>query len=133
MIFLDIPHVALRPFHRAKSIDSLMSACYEILSLHGLGSASFIGHSFGSLCISRMCQLFPEAVDSIVSPPSNLAFTAFHHRCIKEALFATLETCNDLHQMQVKQQDQDKARANVADYVIHILELKPIHLLGHDL
>lgn len=67
MIFLDIPHVALRPFHRAKSIDSLMSACNDILSCHGLSSASFVGHSFGSLCISRMCQLFPEAVDSIVS------------------------------------------------------------------
>ena len=95
MIFLDIPHVALRPFHRAKNIDSLMSACNEILSLHGLNSASFIGHSFGSLCISRMCQVFPEAVDSIVSLPSIQSLSEMHSRrlCEEPIIFAILELC----------------------------------------
>lgn len=67
MIFLDVPHVALRPFHRAKSIDVIAGATSEILRRHRFCDASFIGHSFGSLCISRTCQLFPDIVDSVVS------------------------------------------------------------------
>jgi hypothetical protein len=69
MIFLDIPHVALRPMRRAKSIDSLAAATHAILGVHGFATACLVGHSFGSLCISRICQHFPESVDSIVSLP----------------------------------------------------------------
>lgn len=67
MIFMDIPHVALRAFRRAKNIDLLAAATTDILARHNHADASFVGHSFGSLCISRICQLFPEVVDSIVS------------------------------------------------------------------
>ena len=71
LIVMDLPHVALRPFQRAQSVDAIAAATTHILRQRGFSQACFVGHSFGTFCVSRVCQLFPEIVDSIVSPASN--------------------------------------------------------------
>ena len=70
LIFMDLPHVALRPFRRAQSVDVIAAATTKILRQRGFSQACFVGHSFGTFCVSRVCQLFPETVDSIVRPAS---------------------------------------------------------------
>ena len=48
-----------------------------ILAGHGFATSCFVGHSYGTLCISRFCQLYPENVDSIVSPSSRSRLVLF--------------------------------------------------------
>lgn len=67
LILLDIPHVSLRMGHRAIAFERIAEAAPAILCRHGYEDACFTGHSFGTFCISAVCQLFPMAVHSVVS------------------------------------------------------------------
>ena len=74
LIILDIPHVSLRMGHRAIAFERIAAAAPAILCRYGYKDACFIGHSFGTFCISVICQLFPATINSIVSPLT-LAFS----------------------------------------------------------
>ena len=66
MIVIDVPHVSMRLGRRAKEVDDIAAAANAILCWHGYANACFAGHSFGTFCVSRICQLYPGAVDSVV-------------------------------------------------------------------
>lgn len=98
VFLLDVPHVALRPFRRAKNVDAIASAVHAILNRHGLPQACFAGHSFGSFCVSRICQLHPEIVDSIVSPSCNTeADACFRANDVHLGCLGVLVMCMHVH------------------------------------
>ena len=65
VIILEVPHVALRLCKEAESVDDVALAAVNAVKKLGAQQACFIGHSYGSFCVSRIVQLYPEAVHSI--------------------------------------------------------------------
>ena len=63
-ILLEMPHVALRLCKEAESVDDVAAASVAVVQQLGVRQACFVGHSYGTFCVSRIVQLFPEAVHS---------------------------------------------------------------------
>lgn len=63
-ILLEMPHVALRLCKEAESVDDVAAAAVAVVHSLGVRHACFVGHSYGTFCVSRIVQLFPEAVHS---------------------------------------------------------------------
>jgi pimeloyl-ACP methyl ester carboxylesterase len=63
-ILLEMPHVALRLCKEAESVDDVAAAAVAAVHKLGYKQACFVGHSYGTFCVSRIVQLFPEAVHS---------------------------------------------------------------------
>jgi len=64
-ILLEMPHVALRLCKQAESVDDVAKAAVAAVHKLGFKQACFVGHSYGTFCVSRIVQLYPEAVHSI--------------------------------------------------------------------
>jgi pimeloyl-ACP methyl ester carboxylesterase len=63
-ILLEMPHVALRLCREAEAVDDVATAAVAAVHKLGFKQACFVGHSYGTFCISRIVQLYPEAVHS---------------------------------------------------------------------
>ncbi|KAG7668636.1 hypothetical protein Ndes2526B_g03740 [Nannochloris sp. 'desiccata'] len=63
-ILLEMPHVALRLCKEAETVDDVATAAVAAVHKLGFKQACFVGHSYGTFCISRIVQIFPEAVHS---------------------------------------------------------------------
>lgn len=72
MLLLEVPHVSVRLNSvRATFVDSVAHTAACILWRHGYEDACFLAHSYGTFCVSRMCQIYRPMVHSLVSlfPP----------------------------------------------------------------
>lgn len=67
MILLEAPHVGLRLQMRSRSVDDVAHAAAQILWRHTYEGACFVAHSYGTFCVSRICQLHRSLVHSVVS------------------------------------------------------------------
>jgi hypothetical protein len=66
MLLLEVPHVSLRLQLRAQAVDDVAHAAAQILWRHAFGDACFVAHSYGTFCVSRICQLHRSLVHSMV-------------------------------------------------------------------
>lgn len=67
MIVLEFRHVSMRLCLRAAEVDHAAHAVAAIVRHQGFKEACVVGHSFGTFVASRLCQLHPEVVQSLVS------------------------------------------------------------------
>lgn len=67
MVLLEAPHVGLRLQLRSRSVDDVAHAAAQILWRHSYENACFVAHSYGTFCVSRICQLHRSLVHSVVS------------------------------------------------------------------
>ncbi|CAL8465236.1 g4771 [Coccomyxa elongata] len=65
MILLEAPHVGLRLQMRSRSVDDVAHAAAQILWRHTYEGACFVAHSYGTFCVSRICQLHRSLVHSV--------------------------------------------------------------------
>lgn len=75
MIVLEFRHVSMRLCLRAREVDHAAHAVAAIVQQQGFKEACIVGHSFGTFVASRLCQLHPSLVQSLVS---HLAFHSLH-------------------------------------------------------
>ena len=66
MIVLEFRHVSMRLCFRAGEVDHAAHAVAAIVQLLGFKEACVVGHSFGTFVASRLCQLHPSLVQSLV-------------------------------------------------------------------
>eukprot|EP00887_Chlorella_sp_A99_P006932 scaffold2.g6932.t1 len=66
VIMVECPHVALRPCRAARPADDVAAAAAAALRARGYAAACFVAHSYGTFCVARVCQRFPEMVHSLV-------------------------------------------------------------------
>lgn len=66
MIVLEFRHVSMRLCFRAGEVDHAAHAVAAIVQLLGFKEACIVGHSFGTFVASRLCQLHPTLVQSLV-------------------------------------------------------------------
>lgn len=59
-IIVEVPHVALRLCWEALDVDTVAMAAVTAVKSMGYQKACFIGHSYGSFCVSRIAQCYPE-------------------------------------------------------------------------
>ena len=78
MIVLEFRHVSMRLCFRAGEVDHAAHAVAAIVRQQGFKEACVVGHSFGTFVASRLCQLHPSLVQSLVS---HLAFQP-HTLCL---------------------------------------------------
>ena len=67
MIVLEFRHVSMRLCLRAGEVDHAAHAVAAIVEQQGFKEACVVGHSFGTFVASRLCQLHPSLVQSLVS------------------------------------------------------------------
>ena len=67
MIVLEFRHVSMRLCLRAAEVDQAAHAVAAIVQHQGFKEACIVGHSFGTFVASRLCQLHPSLVQSLVS------------------------------------------------------------------
>lgn len=66
VIVVEVPHLALRVSGQPRSVDDVAHATAAVLELHGFSAgACLVGHSYGTFAVSRICQLYPQAVHSM--------------------------------------------------------------------
>ena len=78
VILLELPAVSLRLGQRAADVDAIAAAAVAAARQHASLPACFVAHSFGTFCVSRICQLHPAAVQSVVRA-APLAVLACRH------------------------------------------------------
>ena len=66
--------MGLRLQWRAKSVDDVAHAAAQIMWRHAFADACFVAHSYGTFCVSRICQLHASLVHSTV----RLAWRTLH-------------------------------------------------------
>lgn len=66
MIVLEFRHVSMRLCFRAGEVDHAAHAVAAIVQILGFKEACVVGHSFGTFVASRLCQLHPALVQSLV-------------------------------------------------------------------
>ena len=66
MIVLEFRHVSMRLCLRAGEVDHAAHAVAAIVQMLGFKEACVVGHSFGTFVASRLCQLHPSLVQSLV-------------------------------------------------------------------
>jgi hypothetical protein len=59
-ILLEVPQVSLRLSGQACRADDVAAAAVQAVRALGADKALFMGHSYGTFCVSRVCQMFPE-------------------------------------------------------------------------
>lgn len=67
MIVLEFRHVSMRLCFRASEVDHAAHAVAAIVQQQGFKEACVVAHSFGTFVASRLCQLHPSLVQSLVS------------------------------------------------------------------
>ena len=72
ILLLELPAVSLRLNQRAPDVDAIADAAVAAAAQRARLPACFVGHSFGTFCVSRIIQLHPEAVQSVVRPRRRL-------------------------------------------------------------
>ena len=83
MILLEAPHVGLTLQLRSRSVDDVAHAAAQILWRHTYEGACFVAHSYGTFCVSRICQLHRSLVHSVVSHGhKSLVCSNKGHRCV---------------------------------------------------
>ena len=75
MILLEAPHVGLRLQMRSRSVDDVAHAAAQILWRHTYEGACFVAHSYGTFCVSRICQLHRSLVHSVVTSLPDYFYT----------------------------------------------------------
>ena len=73
VVLLELPAVSLRLGQRAADVDAIAAAAVAAAVQHASLPACFVAHSFGTFCVSRICQLHPAAVQSVVRAASATA------------------------------------------------------------
>ena len=73
MIILEFRHVSMRLCLRAAEVDHAAHAVAAIVRHQGFQEACVVGHSFGTFVASRLCQLHPQLVQSLVGVSYNLS------------------------------------------------------------
>eukprot|EP00899_Mesostigma_viride_P005011 jgi/Mesvir1/14510/Mv05209-RA.1 len=62
-LLVDMPNVSHRLWGRkAPTLKQLADQLAAVLDLHGIDGAHFIGHSFGTFLLARLCKKFPSKV-----------------------------------------------------------------------
>lgn len=69
MIVLEFRHISMRLCLRATEVDHAAHAVADIVKQQGFTEACVVGHSFGTFVASRLCQMHPAMVQSLVSMP----------------------------------------------------------------
>jgi len=64
MIALEVPHVSLRLCWQAAAVDHVADAAITALKARGYSKACFIGHSYGTFVVSRICQRYAQYIHS---------------------------------------------------------------------
>ena len=67
MIVLEFRHISMRLCLRATEVDHAAHAVAAIVKQQGFKEACVVGHSFGTFVASRLCQMHPAMVQSLVS------------------------------------------------------------------
>ena len=67
LLIFDLPSVSMRLCKRAPDVDDIANAAVAALHHFPARRAMFAAHSFGTFCVSRICQNHPQAVHSVVS------------------------------------------------------------------
>eukprot|EP01134_Creolimax_fragrantissima_P003285 CFRG3285T1 len=63
---LEMPYVAMRIHSTVPSMNDKAKAIEAMLHADGYTSANFIGHSFGTLVLARICKICPTVITSVV-------------------------------------------------------------------
>ena len=82
---MEFGFISLRFCWRAGEVDAAAHAVAEFVRQHGWSQACIVGHSYGTFVASRICQVHPDIVQSLVSP---LAFLS--HRWDVKYLLARM-------------------------------------------
>ena len=67
LILVEFPFISLRFCLRAGEVDDAAHAVAEFVAQHGWMQACIVGHSYGTFVASRICQMHPKLVQSLVS------------------------------------------------------------------
>ena len=66
IIALEVPHISLRLCWQAAAVDHVADAAITALKARGYSKACFIGHSYGTFVVSRICQRYAQYIHSAV-------------------------------------------------------------------
>lgn len=77
MIVLEFRHISMRLCLRATEVDHAAHAVAAIVKQQGFKEACVVGHSFGTFVASRLCQMHPAMVQSLVSIMSAWYYVVF--------------------------------------------------------
>ena len=66
MILLEFRHISMRLCLRAAAVDHAADVVAAIVQQQGFKEACVVGHSFGTFVASRLCQMHPTVVQSLV-------------------------------------------------------------------
>eukprot|EP00121_Abeoforma_whisleri_P007805 Awhi_evm2s7137 len=64
IFLIDLPHISLTFSQNVPSMDEIVTGCKSVLECHDHQYAHFVGHSFGTCILTRMCQVYPETIQS---------------------------------------------------------------------
>jgi pimeloyl-ACP methyl ester carboxylesterase len=67
MIVLEFRHISTRLCLTAVDVDHAAHAVAATLRQHGFKEACVVSHSFGTFVASRLCQMHPSMIQSLVS------------------------------------------------------------------
>ncbi len=70
VILMEFPFISMRFCLRAGDVDDAAHAVADFVRQQGWQQACIVGHSYGSFVASRICQMHPTLVQSLVSTPS---------------------------------------------------------------
>eukprot|EP00124_Ichthyophonus_hoferi_P000759 Ihof_evm1s31 gene=Ihof_evmTU1s31 len=62
VVCLDMPYVGMSPVEEVPSMDDMADGLSRIIIRHRLGKCSFVGHSYGTFVLARMCKMFPDLI-----------------------------------------------------------------------
>jgi len=80
LALLEVPHVSLRfRSRRAQPVDDVAAAAVAVLARHGHDDAAFVAHSYGTFCVSRICQLHRRAVAAALLVDPVCCLTCYPH------------------------------------------------------
>lgn len=80
LVLLEVPHVSLRfRSRRAQPVDDVAAAAVAVLARHGHEDAAFVAHSYGTFCVSRICQLHRRAVAAALLVDPVCCLTCYPH------------------------------------------------------
>lgn len=89
MIVLEFRHISMRLCLTAVDVDDATHAVAAMLRQHGFNKACVVSHSFGTFVASRLCQMHPSLVHSLVRR-SSLYFCPQSHRSFYMVVFNQL-------------------------------------------
>ncbi len=75
IILMEFNFISLRFCWRAGEVDDAAHAVAQFVRQHGWSQACIVGHSYGTFVASRICQMHPNMIQSLVSLPAFLPQT----------------------------------------------------------